>query len=890
MTCLPTEVLGLLCLLLSGSVRGILDPQTESLPRGEHLTVLDFFLHDLNDTTLQVQLNLTDFSGSTLAMCMWFREVTPVVPADILEIDFNHRLTTVQVNKQELYIQSTIGAPLYASGIKIQKLTWTEFCITLFGSEVIILRTADDVFVLGNTSYSKTQNNDDSPLKISLGPDTTQMFFGAVAGIRIYDRELTEEEIAVLNTCNGSSKGTVPFTEESKAANGFGINNNVAKLRVKKSKICDKESPKNYIVLRQKCGNYNSMKVACENLGGRLPSRERDYIEDITDGFFYAHSENQTSLQNIYLESPNSPNQCDVIEISILSNERYVYKNETNECAADLQYLVCILNESYSLRVYTSNDNVQLLFPHTIRYKVFFSDSNNNFLTYASCRHSQDLLCLFYYTQTTDYYTYELQSDSTFFIGRKRWDSLLTSDSSGSKIFSMTVCNTSSFTCDSGSCINIMLRCNGEVDCDDSSDEGAACSYILPLPTTYWKKMCPTSKPVIKMRARSLGVNNVLMNNNEIEITLFTDLTWMDHRVNFTMLLVGSTYQLPEENLTELWRPQIFLDNGGYSNNLNIAKRTSLLENFYIRTNVTGDVFFHNTREGIVNYGSDVEIHYETSYLYTFGCRFDFFAFPFDIQVCSLKFSLKKIPGSSCQPVWSFVNAILSNHSSIPMYDVQQLRYTISNEKQLRIHVLMKRKYFSYLLTTFLPCIILSVLGSMTMISFRLDNFQDRITVTLSLLIVVASLFSQVVSTIPTSPSSKCVEIFFFYIILRLAFVFMLHSIVDVIISRGLRTVVKPISSRLNPTDKSHKSKQRDEHSGKKAMGWLADFDNEMRRAYFIPDQAQRVNKIGWIVGFTCDLMFALILSYFVLDNTSKQVNSFEAAELYPFQEEYNDF
>ncbi|XP_047737925.1 acetylcholine receptor subunit alpha-type acr-7-like [Hyalella azteca] len=439
-----------------------------------------------------------------------------------------------------------------------------------------------------------------------------------------------------------------------------------------------------------------------------------------------------------------------------------------------------------------------------------------------------------------------------------------------------------------GVCIDIKLRCNGEVDCDDSSDEGAACSNILPLPTTYWNKMCPTPAPVIRMRARSLGVNNVIMNNNQIEITLFTDLTWIDSRINFTMLLVGTIYQLPDENLTELWRPQLFLDNGGYNNNLNIAKRTSLLENFYVRTNVTGWNSFHETREAIVNYGTDVEIHYETSYLYTFGCRFDFFSYPFDVQICELQFSLKKISGSSCQPVWNEVNAILSNRTSIPMYDVDQLRYRIENKKTLKIVVLLRRKYFSYLLTTFFPCIVLSLLGSLTMISFRLDNFQDRITVTLSLLIVVASLFSQVVATIPTSPSSKCVEIFFFYVILRLAFVFILHTLVDIIITREEMTKAKPVSKRKNLPNKIEpmRSERRGEPSEKNPAAWLSDLGNEIKNERLIPQKAIRVNRMGWILGFFCDFMFALVLSLFVLENKSGIVSHFTASQLYPFQEE----
>ena len=56
--------------------------------------------------------------------------------------------------------------------------------------------------------------------------------------------------------------------------------------------------------------------------------------------------------------------------------------------------------------------------------------------------------------------------------------------------------------------------------------------------------------------------------------------------------------------------------------------------------------------------------------------------------------------------------------------------------------------------------------------------FRDRIMVTLSCLIVLASLFSQLSSNLPDSPEPKAIEVFFFFYILRLSYDFWTHTII----------------------------------------------------------------------------------------------------------------
>lgn len=136
----------------------------------------------------------------------------------------------------------------------------------------------------------------------------------------------------------------------------------------------------------------------------------------------------------------------------------------------------------------------------------------------------------------------------------------------------------------------------------------------------------------------------------------------------------------------------------------------------------------------------------------------------------------------SCPLVWDKSNIYIDGNASyISTYYINPVRYVHdpSDGGRITIKLLFTRRFDAYLLTTFLPCVLLCVLSELTLVYFDLDAFTDRITITLSLLIVLASLFAQVATSMPDSPSPKLVDIFFFYCILRVSLVFLLHSAID---------------------------------------------------------------------------------------------------------------
>ncbi|XP_047478927.1 glutamate-gated chloride channel-like [Penaeus chinensis] len=252
-----------------------------------------------------------------------------------------------------------------------------------------------------------------------------------------------------------------------------------------------------------------------------------------------------------------------------------------------------------------------------------------------------------------------------------------------------------------------------------------------------------------------------------------------------------------------IWVPDFSFTNARYIDNLQIQRKMDIVEEYTLHREGNGTRTVSNGYEVTSYSGSEVYISREVQYMFVFTCNYNLFAFPFDMQECYMKLKLHGPQG--CRPQWNVRDGginVYGNRTTISVYNVAPLRYTYSispgDVPEIALVVLFTRKFESFLLTTFLPCIILCALSQLTLTHFHLDDFPDRITVTLSLLIVLASLFSQTSSTLPMSPTPKCIDFFFFYCILRVSVVFILHSCIEKS-RRSRRNEQQTLVSRFSP-------------------------------------------------------------------------------------------
>ncbi|KAL7648950.1 UNVERIFIED_CONTAM: hypothetical protein RMT77_000885 [Armadillidium vulgare] len=118
----------------------------------------------------------------------------------------------------------------------------------------------------------------------------------------------------------------------------------------------------------------------------------------------------------------------------------------------------------------------------------------------------------------------------------------------------------------------------------------------------------------------------------------------------------------------------------------------------------------------------------------------------------------------------------------------------------------IRRKFGAYIFNTVLPCVVLEIIGLMTH-WLPINDYNDRVTVTLSCLIVMAALFTTSSNNLPESAEPKLIDFWMFAHIVVLLIVFVAHLIVIFIHDRN--------------ANKEREQKEKEVNSQKLFRSWM---------------------------------------------------------------------
>ncbi|XP_064117993.1 gamma-aminobutyric acid receptor subunit pi-like isoform X1 [Macrobrachium nipponense] len=310
----------------------------------------------------------------------------------------------------------------------------------------------------------------------------------------------------------------------------------------------------------------------------------------------------------------------------------------------------------------------------------------------------------------------------------------------------------------------------------DDSDE--QCELIKSLPSSYRPTRPPKEETPLNTSLRIVSIDDVDVDLGKIQVLMQIQTTWEDGRITLIQMSHESEDNLVDKNV---WTPKYYFANGVFEDNVNYINKKNVIERTIANRNTGGKMGVINSYEGYEYNGeSNASITHIESVLSSFDCDFDLLYYPFDIHTCEIQIQLKQIGGHKAHFDTRTIY-IYPDNFTLSEFTTEPVCYTFVNQSAnhanlVKIHILLSRRYGAYILTTFLPCLVLTIIGALTEF-FEDDNFSDRINVTLAALIVIASLISQVATTAPVSAQPKLIDMYFCFCMFRLFFCFVHHGL-----------------------------------------------------------------------------------------------------------------
>lgn len=189
--------------------------------------------------------------------------------------------------------------------------------------------------------------------------------------------------------------------------------------------------------------------------------------------------------------------------------------------------------------------------------------------------------------------------------------------------------------------------------------------------------------------------------------------------------------------------------------------------------------------------GRDMEIAFSFSGLTTVPCRFNLRRYPFGSQTCNICFwpdnaYLKSNYEMSFNSYYSLFHNKSTNYKGrkdLGEYHLLGISHSVQpNNKMVILSIKLQTLYGFHMLNSFTPSFLISVICYSTLF-FAVTDFNERVMVSLTSLLVLAALFTQASETSVRTPYFKYLDIWFvvliFFCFLVVIFNVLIHRICE---------------------------------------------------------------------------------------------------------------
>ena len=272
-----------------------------------------------------------------------------------------------------------------------------------------------------------------------------------------------------------------------------------------------------------------------------------------------------------------------------------------------------------------------------------------------------------------------------------------------------------------------------------------------------------------------------------ISLLLRLTLKWYDWRVTFNFLKDDQENNIIEETEAEnIWMPTVkfsFLQN-------DLKEQEKVIT---VEKNGKGklvgktwgiDIEMDSLHPTESYSGTQNAIHMMTEYQNLFNCRFEnIHDYPFDREGCKINIQCS---GSKCPQVDIHPSQLRIIPTSFGQYEILTNLSTLTWKKTnfLAIEIKFGRNYLSIFQVTYLPTILMNIINQATNYINATGKYEFIITVNITCMMVLSSIYLSVSTSLPTTAAIKPVEIWLLFNLAYPFLVIMINIIVQVSIRK----------------------------------------------------------------------------------------------------------
>nr|XP_045615865.1 uncharacterized protein LOC123768987 isoform X1 [Procambarus clarkii] len=744
------------------------------------------------------------------------------------------------------YVRPIVSAAFYFLGISepLQVLTWYHYCLT-YNHSVAQIAAYLDGQLQGIISRNTTRWFSEATMVLGQysinylsGYTKTRSFSGQVTQAGVWGRTLAPAEVSQLASCGSDPPGlAIPWNHEW-------ILNNASFIEVPEYEVCEKKSKSSYIKFLPM--PFENARKFCAGLGGYMPvPQSLDHAKELLRIMF-----DPPVIKLIWLGATDELQEGVYINTHTGEEQKW-FKWGSND-PNGLKWQNCLALDSDYLHDYPC---------HITMEAMCFLESQREWTLKGPCEEDKAnyKYSLLHPAQGKvvfrGYYQYEIVEEDESWtwrnviankvvarlpfrearwpMGRRNWTVIdEVCDNNGTQLLQLSSCTNHDFTCKDGSCVPRFQRCDRRPDCLDGSDEQEC--RLVDRPLGYHHSLPPPNRiagtplPVgLKLKLVSLSLSD---KDSYLDVTYHLNLTWWDLRIRFQNLKNASRLnQVPVTEYDSLWTPTLTLVN------VRGTERT-LVDNEAILTihrqghPLPDDLSIPEDVD--VYLGMENQLSVERKYTSQFLCDLNLHLYPFDEQRCFLNLEVLSaatdflVLDTNSSSV-SYVGAEL-----LIEYTVVSVSLRLDNNETLakaEVDVVLQRRVGYPIISIYVPTVILLILAYLSLI-FRRDDFETRVASALTVLLVLASLFTQTSTSLPKTSYFKMVDVWLLFSISLIFFVIIYHVVIDLALEGKLvgssskppsPVKVVPLGVHADKREKLRKTASSSSHSPASLPGWL---------------------------------------------------------------------